>query len=115
MLEALPDFAEVLGIPFLACMAMTTILGYLRQGGSDEDLEGVTLHTYADAAWAFPNQSSETGKARLLAAAESQDDVHVIVIYGFPPRYGEEGASAEVLQQTARDTISTFVDVYSAP
>lgn len=29
MLAALPDFAQVLGIPFLACVAMTAILGYL--------------------------------------------------------------------------------------
>jgi hypothetical protein len=93
--------------------ARTLVLGYLHQGGL-ENLDGVALHTYVDEAWAFPTSSPDTGKARLLAVAESQDDTYAIVAYAFPPRYGEQGASAGVLQQTAHDTVLTFVDIYSA-
>ena len=94
--------------------ARAIVLGYLRQGGSDEALGGGTLHTFVHEAWPFPDQSVETGKARLLAVVESQDDVHAIVVYGFPPRYGEERASAEVLQQTSRDAVLAFVEEYRA-
>jgi hypothetical protein len=94
--------------------ARETVLGYLRQGGSEQQVGVVTLHSYVDKAWAYPDPSSETGQARLLAIAESPGDAYAIVMYGSPPRYGEEDANAEVLQQAVHDTILTFVDVYAA-
>jgi hypothetical protein len=93
--------------------ARALVLGYLHRGGLEEDLDGVTLHTYVDEARSFPT-SSDSGKTKLLATAEGQDDTYAIVVYAFPPRYGEQGANDGVLRQTAHDTLLTFVDVYSA-
>jgi hypothetical protein len=47
-----------------------------------------------------------------ITVAQVEDSAYVLVIYGSPPRYGENEASVEDLVRTAEEVVLAFIDEY---
>jgi hypothetical protein len=88
------------------------ILGHLQKQKPDQVTGDVILHTYEDEASAISTESSSTGMIRQISVAEFKGDAYVLVIYGSPPRYGENEASVGELARIAEEITLTFIDVY---
>jgi hypothetical protein len=92
--------------------ARTFILEHLHRKEPVQAASDVMLYTYVNTAWAISTESSNTGVVRQVIVAETKSDAYAIVIYGSPPRYGEEEASLEELVQIAEEITLAFIDAY---
>jgi hypothetical protein len=88
------------------------ILNHLRRKEPDQAAGDVILHTYEDEASVISTESSNTGLVKQITVAQVEDSAYVLVIYGSPPRYGENEASVEDLVRTAEEVVLAFIDEY---